>query len=82
MKLQELIPEVPPETKDIKEPQCYRRKCAYFSGVRRLGEQEETEVVYCVAFPDGIPNEIAYGNNLHTKPLKDQPNNIVFEKEE
>jgi hypothetical protein len=40
-----------------------------------------TEVNYCDAFPDGIPDEIAYGRNKHLKPLKNQKNNIVYEKE-
>ncbi len=37
---------------------------------------------YCKAFPlpEGIPEEILYGSNLHLKPLKDQKNNIVFKK--
>ena len=34
----------------------------------------------CFAFPGGIPNEIVIGKNDHSKPLKDQNNNIVFEK--
>jgi len=34
----------------------------------------------CKAFPKGIPSEIAYGNNRHTKPLSDQDNDIIFEK--
>lgn len=33
----------------------------------------------CKAFPDGIPNIILSGDNLHKKPLKEQDNNIVFE---
>lgn len=37
---------------------------------------------FCKAFPDknGIPNEIANGKNNHSKPLKDQKNDIVFEE--
>lgn len=33
----------------------------------------------CNAFPDGIPDEITSGENEHTKPLKSQENDIVFE---
>ena len=33
----------------------------------------------CDAFPDGIPDQII-GSNEHSKPLKDQKNNIVFTK--
>lgn len=34
----------------------------------------------CKAFSDGIPIIIISGENNHSKPLKDQNNNIVFEK--
>lgn len=33
----------------------------------------------CDAFPEGIPDEITSGENDHSKPLKDQGNDIVFE---
>jgi hypothetical protein len=35
----------------------------------------------CKAFPDGIPVEITDQGLKHDKPLKDQDNNIVFEKQ-
>lgn len=31
-------------------------------------------------FLNKIPDEIAYGNNLHKEPLSEQDNDIVFEK--
>ncbi len=31
---------------------------------------ELDERLFCDAFPDGIPEEIAYGDNLHLKPVK------------
>jgi hypothetical protein len=34
----------------------------------------------CDAFPDGIPDEIFTGSNKHSKPLKNQGNDLVFEK--
>jgi hypothetical protein len=34
----------------------------------------------CAAFPDGIPDEITSGENLHNSPLPDQNNSIIFEK--
>jgi len=40
----------------------------------------KNNVMRCKAFPNGIPNEILIGENKHTKPLKGQKNNIVFEK--
>ena len=33
----------------------------------------------CLAFPDGIPDQITSGQNEHSKPLKGQKNKIVFE---
>jgi len=54
-------------------PQCYLRRCKHYQGVRHLREADEsTEVNYCPAFPEGIPNDIAYGANLHTEPHADQ----------
>ena len=40
-----------------------------------------TETNSCKAFPKGIPVKIAYGDNLHKEPLKNQKNNIVFQLE-
>lgn len=34
----------------------------------------------CLAFPDGIPDEITSGENQHLQPLKGQKNKIVFEQ--
>lgn len=34
----------------------------------------------CKAFINGIPQEILEGKNDHSKPLKGQGNDIVFEK--
>tara|TARA_B100000315_G_C14427845_1_gene518719 strand:+ start:155 stop:361 length:207 start_codon:yes stop_codon:yes gene_type:complete len=66
----------------LKEPRYYTRQCVHYRGVIWLGKEESSEVNSCNAFPDGIPDEIAYGDNLHLKPLKGQGNDIVFEKEE
>lgn len=33
----------------------------------------------CLAFPDGIPDQITSGQNKHFRPLKGQRNKIVFE---
>ncbi len=65
----------------LQEPKCYTRKCQYFKGVDQPDGTELTERVVCVAFPDGIPQEIAYGDNKHLVPIKGQDNNVVFEKE-
>ena len=34
----------------------------------------------CFAFSNGISNDIVIGENNHTKPLKGQDNDIVFEQ--
>ena len=52
----------------LAEPNCYTRNCKHYLGVRWLGDEESTEVNYCEAFPDGIPDEIAYGDNRHYSP--------------
>ena len=53
----------------LQEPKCSIRKCVHLIGVKNDGD-ETTERVVCKAFPDGIPGEIAYGDNLHIKPFK------------
>jgi hypothetical protein len=67
----------------IEEPRCYARKCKHFIGAAQKDEEEVGEYVICVAFPDGegIPGEIAYGDNLHTKRFPKQRNNIIYEKD-
>lgn len=32
----------------------------------------------CLAFPDGIPEEILTAEIAHTKPIKEQSNKITF----
>jgi hypothetical protein len=64
----------------IQEPKCSIRKCVYFQGVSQPDGTEMSEVVVCQAFPDGIPDEIAYGGNLHTAPFPGQVNDIVFKE--
>lgn len=62
----------------IPEPNCFTRKCKHFIGVKNDGD-ETTERVYCAAFPDGIPAEIAFGSNKHIKPYPGD-NGIQFEE--
>jgi hypothetical protein len=68
------------ETKMLRMSNCEIRKCKHLQGILQPDGTEMSEVSYCDAFPDGIPNEIAYGNNKHLKPIKGQKNDIVFEK--
>jgi len=66
----------------IEEPKCSIRRCKYFIGVDQPDGTERSEIVICEAFPEGIPNNIAYGNDKHLTPTDDQLNEIVYEKEE
>jgi len=65
----------------LEEPRCSKRNCRHFEGARWLGDDEPTEVVVCRAFPDGIPSEIAYGDNPHTEPYRGD-SGIRFEQGE
>jgi hypothetical protein len=53
----------------ILEPNCHKRQRVHFIGVRNDGD-ETTERVVRKAFPDGVPRDIAYGDNPHTKPYR------------
>ena len=64
----------------IAEPNCSKRDCKHLQGVKQPDGTELTEVVYCTAFPDGIPREIAYGSHKHLTKYPKQMNNIVYEK--
>jgi len=48
--------------------------------VIQKNEEERTEQPNCLAFPTGIPHEIAYGSNQHLIKYKGQTANFVFEK--
>ena len=65
----------------LQEPNCYKRNCKYYIGVIQPDGTELTEINVCKAYPDGIPNEIAYGNDLHLHKRKDQDNDLVYTKE-
>jgi hypothetical protein len=62
----------------LEEPKCFTRRCRHFIGVKQDGQEESTERVVCEAYPDGIPDEIAYGDNLHTSPIPGD-NGIQYE---
>ena len=64
----------------ITEPKCFTRKCKHFIGVKQDNEDESTERVVCEAYPDGIPDDIAYGDDLHEFIRTDQSNTITFEE--
>jgi hypothetical protein len=67
----------------IPEPNCFARHCKHFIGVRNEDEGDQVEVnerPCCKAFPMGIPEEIAYGTNLHLTPYPDD-NGLQYEPE-
>ena len=64
----------------IAEPRCHKRRCRHFTGVSQPDGTELSERVVCAAFPDGIPDAIAYKGNLHTRPYPGD-HGIQFEKE-
>ena len=67
----------------IPAPRCSVRKCRHYQGFRSVRpEQAETDVnnaPVCPAFPEGIPSEIAYGDNLHSVRMMGQHGDLVFE---
>jgi len=65
----------------LANPECYKRKCKHFIGVKQPDGTEMSERVYCKAFPDGIPYDIAYGDNRHTEPYKGD-HGIQYERED
>ena len=62
------------------EPKCYTRGCKHFIGVDQPDGTELTEVNVCTAFPNGISDDIAYGDNLHILPAPGD-HGIQFESE-
>jgi hypothetical protein len=65
----------------LEEPKCFTRRCKFYNGVDSE-EEEENERNVCKAFPDGIPDEITYGDNLHLAPYPEQKNEITYEKKQ
>jgi len=66
----------------LAEPKCFIRNCKYYIGVSQPDGTEMTERNVCEAYPEQIPNDIAYGDDLHLKKRTDQTNDIVYEKGE
>ena len=65
----------------IMEPKCFERKCKHNIRVIQPDGTEMTEQNACDAYPNGIPADIAYGDDLHLKVRPDQDNDIIYEKE-
>jgi len=45
----------------LAEPNCSKRRCKHYSGIINDGD-ETTERPACKIYPDGIPDDIAYGD--------------------
>ena len=65
----------------IQEPNCHKRGCKHYLGVAQPNDEEKGEKPVCSAYPDGIPEDIAYGSDKHLEVRKDQTGNYVFENE-
>jgi hypothetical protein len=78
----EVLPPLKKGNPMLDEPRCWTRICKHFQGVKYLDESigEASEVVFCPAFPNGIPREIAYGDNPHDTVVKGQVGTIVYER--
>ena len=63
------------------EPNCSKRNCKHLGAPIQPDGTELTESCACKAFPQGIPDEIAYGSNPHTKPYPGD-NGIQYERED
>ena len=61
------------------EPNCVKRNCGHYAGVDQPDGTESSERHVCLAFPSGIPDRIAYGNDLHLVIAADQVGEVVFE---
>jgi hypothetical protein len=55
---------------------CADRKCKYYQGYALI---KGIPVNVCTAFPDGIPDAIAYGDNKHLKSILGD-NGIVYQR--
>ena len=59
--------------------ECLRRNCKHLLGIKHDAPPEENERWTCRAFHDGIPDEIAFGDNEHTTPYPGD-NGIQYEE--
>ena len=63
----------------IQEPKCSKRHCTWFSGAIKVSDNP-VPVNVCRAFPNGIPDDIAYGGNKHSEVIEGQEGGFVFKK--
>jgi hypothetical protein len=73
------------EASMLEVSRCWIRGCKHYDGVDQPDGTEASERHICSAFPNGIPDEIAYGDELHLDswPSEEDPqdNDIQFERD-
>ena len=62
--------------------ECNERNCVHFLGVIQPDGTEISERYVCEAYPNGIPDDITNGYDLHLEVRNDQDNDIVYEEAE
>ena len=63
----------------IERPNCSRRMCLHYRGISQpSGMERGGELAVCDAYPNGIPDDIAYGDDLHLTP-RPGDNGIQYE---
>ena len=63
------------EPRKYAECKCGERFCKYYRGWR-----PDKDIDYCKAFKEGIPDEIAFGDDLHLTPRENQGNALCYSK--
>ena len=67
----------------MEQPECSKRECKHWveagEFIDPLDEGVEGTVPVCRAFLKGIPDDVAWGDNLHLRPIKGD-HGIQFEK--
>lgn len=64
----------------IKQSTCDKRDCEHYQGVNKANpDDESTEFHYCRAYPEGIPDDISFGNKRHLQSYGDD-SGIIFKK--
>lgn len=63
----------------IQESKCSKRSCRHYIGVIQPDGTEFSEVHSCAAFPDGIPDDIVDGNNLHSDIISGQIRPYIYD---
>ena len=63
----------------IEQPQCGIRNCKHLNMAPEPGDSIGLTKMTCRAFPDGIPERISYGPDLHLEVDSEQQGATVYE---